>query len=71
MNAHLQEAIAHSAAVAEQARYVTRDEHVTLAVRIGAVANSLRWEQRFLLPDHFVTGLITSKASANMILPYA
>ncbi|MGZ6376136.1 MAG: hypothetical protein ACXWPI_15640 [Ktedonobacterales bacterium] len=38
------------AAIAERARYLTRDKQATLAVRIGAVADGLRWGQCLLLP---------------------
>lgn len=71
MNAHLQEAMERMAVVAERARYLTRDEQEALAVRIGAVADSLRWEKCFLLPDRFLMDQVTSKASADVIPPHA
>ncbi|MGZ3585170.1 MAG: hypothetical protein ACXWQR_13070 [Ktedonobacterales bacterium] len=59
------------AAIAERARYLTRDKQATLAVRIGAVADDLRWGQCFLLPDRFLTDQGNFKASVDVIPPHA
>jgi hypothetical protein len=67
VNAHLQEAMEHIAAVAERARYLTRDEQEALAVKSGAAADRLRWEQCLLLHDRFLTDQVTVKASAAVI----
>lgn len=69
MSARLQLAMERMAEVANWARYLTRDEQEALAVRIESVADSLRWEQWFQLPNRFLTDYVISEASAEATSP--
>jgi hypothetical protein len=73
MNEHLERAMVSMAAVAERAGHLTHDEQEALAVRLETLAESLRWEQWFHLPDNFLADQATAEAAvtdvAEVVLP--
>lgn len=71
MSAHLLLAMERMATVTNRARYLTRDEQEALAVRIESVADGLRWEQLFQLPDRFLADDVISEVSDAAIPPHA